>query len=69
MSSTHTEAYRLIPASWCSRYSCPTRKNGSSLHDIIDHTFFTHSVVPGYIPISTWDMPPDFQHLSSLISL
>ncbi|KAH9162501.1 Pkinase-domain-containing protein [Lactarius sanguifluus] len=47
----------------------PNSQERPSLHDIVDHAFFTHGVVPGYIPISARDMNPDFRHLSSLISL
>ncbi|KAH9008351.1 kinase-like domain-containing protein [Lactarius pseudohatsudake] len=40
-----------------------------SLHDIVDHAFFTRGIVPGYIPVSARDMPPpDFRHLSPLVS-
>jgi len=46
----------------------PNPQERPSLHDIVDHTFFTHGIVPGYIPASARDMPPDFRHISPLVS-
>ncbi|KAH9053351.1 kinase-like domain-containing protein [Lactarius vividus] len=46
----------------------PNPQERPSLHDIVDHAFFTHGIVPGYIPVSARDMPPDFRHLSPLVS-
>ena len=46
----------------------PNPQERPSLHDIVDHSFFTHGIVPGYIPASARDMPPDFRHISPLVS-
>ncbi|KAH9029985.1 kinase-like domain-containing protein [Lactarius pseudohatsudake] len=46
----------------------PNPQERPSLHDIVDHAFFAHGIVPGYIPVSARDMPPDFRHLSPLVS-
>jgi cell cycle serine/threonine-protein kinase CDC5/MSD2 len=46
----------------------PNPQERPSLHDIIDHAFFTGGIVPGFIPISARDMPPDFRHISPLVS-
>jgi cell cycle serine/threonine-protein kinase CDC5/MSD2 len=46
----------------------PNPQERPSLHNIVDHPFFTRGIVPGYIPVSARDMPPDFRHISSLIS-
>ena len=46
----------------------PNPQERPSLHNIVDHAFFTHGIVPGYIPVSARDMPPDFRHISSLVS-
>ena len=35
-----------------------------SLHEIVDHPFFTQGPVPAYIPTSAHDMPPDFRNIS-----
>ncbi|EDQ98623.1 uncharacterized protein LACBIDRAFT_298774 [Laccaria bicolor S238N-H82] len=40
---------------------CPT------LHEIVDHAFFTHGAVPSYIP-SAHDGTPDFKHISEFVS-
>lgn len=39
-----------------------------TLHEIIDHTFFTQATFPGFIPISAFDSVPDFRHVSRLVS-
>ena len=46
----------------------PNQQERPSLHDIVDHAFFTSGTVPGYIPISAREMPPDFHHISPLVS-
>ena len=46
----------------------PNPQERPSLHDIVDHAFFTSGIVPGFIPISAWEMPPDFRHISPLVS-
>ncbi|KAN0127753.1 Protein kinase-like domain containing protein [Lactarius tabidus] len=46
----------------------PHPQERPSLHDIVDHGFFTCAIVPGYIPISARDMPPDFRHISPPVS-
>jgi cell cycle serine/threonine-protein kinase CDC5/MSD2 len=40
-----------------------------TLHEILDHPFFTHGPVPPYIPSSAHDAPPDFRHISRSASL
>lgn len=34
----------------------------------MDHAFFTRGIVPGYIPTSAHDAPPDFRHISRVVS-
>jgi cell cycle serine/threonine-protein kinase CDC5/MSD2 len=46
----------------------PNPQERPSLHDIVDHSFFIRGIVPGFIPISARDMPPDFRHISPLVS-
>jgi cell cycle serine/threonine-protein kinase CDC5/MSD2 len=46
----------------------PNPQERPSLHNIVDHPFFTRGIVPKSIPVSARDMPPDFRHISSLIS-
>ncbi|KAH9019469.1 hypothetical protein EDB84DRAFT_1566048 [Lactarius hengduanensis] len=46
----------------------PNPQEQSSLHDIINHMSFTHGILPGYIPVSVQDIPPDFRHLSPVVS-
>ena len=46
----------------------PNPQERPSLHDIVDHAFFTRGIVPGYMPVSARDTPPDFRHISPLIS-
>lgn len=46
----------------------PNPQERPSLHNIVDHAFFTHGTVPGYIPVSARDTPPDFRHISPLVS-
>ena len=46
----------------------PNPQERPSLHDIVDHAFFTTGIVPGFIPISAREMPPDFRHISPLVS-
>ncbi|KAN0135902.1 Protein kinase-like domain containing protein [Lactarius tabidus] len=46
----------------------PNPQERPSLHDIVDHGFFTHGIIPGHIPISAREMPPDFRHISPLVS-
>lgn len=43
-------------------------ENRPTLHQIIDHPFFTEGIVPGYIPTSAHDSPPDFKHISHVVS-
>ncbi|PIL30197.1 transporter [Ganoderma sinense ZZ0214-1] len=35
-----------------------------TLHDIVAHAWFSAGTVPGYIPTSAHDAPPDFRHIS-----
>jgi cell cycle serine/threonine-protein kinase CDC5/MSD2 len=46
----------------------PNPQERPSLHNIVDHAFFARGTVPGYIPVSARDTPPDFRHISPLIS-
>lgn len=46
----------------------PKPQERPSLHNIVDHAFFTHGTVPGYMPVSARDTPPDFRHISRLVS-
>ena len=46
----------------------PNPQKRPSLHDIVDHAFFTSGTVPGFIPISAREMSPDFRHISPLVS-
>jgi cell cycle serine/threonine-protein kinase CDC5/MSD2 len=46
----------------------PLPQERPSLHNIVDHAFFTRGTVPGYIPVSARDTPPDFRHISPLVS-
>ncbi|KAH8108768.1 Pkinase-domain-containing protein [Phellopilus nigrolimitatus] len=40
-----------------------------TLHDIVDHRFFTHGIVPPYIPRTAQDRAPDFRHIGRAASL
>lgn len=46
----------------------PLPQERPTLHEIIDHGFFTHGIVPGYIPTSAHDSPPDFRYISRAVS-
>ena len=46
----------------------PNPQERPSLHDIVDHAFFTSGIVSGFIPISAREMPPDFRHISHFVS-
>jgi len=46
----------------------PNPQERPSLHNIVDHAFFIRGTVPGYIPVSARDTPPDFRHISPLVS-
>ncbi|KAF8649339.1 hypothetical protein AX16_005874 [Volvariella volvacea WC 439] len=35
-----------------------------SLHEIIQHPFFINGIVPGYIPVSALESPPDFRFIT-----
>ncbi|KAI9430277.1 kinase-like domain-containing protein [Lactarius indigo] len=37
----------------------PNAQERPSLHDIVNHAFFTRGIVPGYIPVSARDIPPE----------
>ncbi|KAF8882459.1 kinase-like domain-containing protein [Infundibulicybe gibba] len=39
-----------------------------TLHDIVDHPFFTQGIVPSYIPTSAHDAPPNFRHITRPVS-
>ncbi|KAI0941865.1 hypothetical protein AcV7_002434 [Taiwanofungus camphoratus] len=46
----------------------PNPQQRPTLHEIVDHVFFTSGTVPGYIPASAHDMPPDFRHITRSVS-
>ncbi|KAF8156060.1 kinase-like domain-containing protein [Crassisporium funariophilum] len=46
----------------------PDPSQRPTLHEIVDHTFFTQGPVPSYIPTSAHDAPPDFRHISKSAS-
>ncbi|TFK38297.1 hypothetical protein BDQ12DRAFT_684301 [Crucibulum laeve] len=46
----------------------PNPQQRPTLHEIVDHTFFTQGPVPSYVPTSAHDAPPDFKHISKVVS-
>lgn len=46
----------------------PDPQQRPSLHEIVDHPFFTEGLVPGFIPTSAHDAVPSFRHISREIS-
>ena len=46
----------------------PIPSQRPTLHEIVDHAFFTLGPVPSYIPTSAHDTPPDFGRISKPIS-
>ncbi|OBZ65532.1 Cell cycle serine/threonine-protein kinase CDC5/MSD2 [Grifola frondosa] len=42
----------------------PDPQQRPTLHEIVDHSWFTAGIVPGYIPTSAHDGPPDFRHIT-----
>jgi serine/threonine protein kinase len=46
----------------------PNPQERPTLHNILDHAFFTCGIVPGFIPVSARDTPPNFRHISPLVS-
>ncbi|PPQ83030.1 hypothetical protein CVT26_012074 [Gymnopilus dilepis] len=42
----------------------PDPSQRPTLHDIVDHAFFTQGPVPAYIPTSANTIPPDYTHIS-----
>jgi cell cycle serine/threonine-protein kinase CDC5/MSD2 len=46
----------------------PVPSQRPTLHEIVDHAFFTLGPVPSYIPTSAHDTPPDFGRISKPIS-
>ena len=46
----------------------PIPSQRPTLHEIVDHLFFTQGPVPSYIPTSAHDSPPDFRHISKSVS-
>ena len=46
----------------------PIPSERPTLHEIVDHLFFTQGPVPSYIPTSAHDSPPDFRHISKAAS-
>ena len=60
--SHHTGTYLSTHVSSCSRSLRPIHK--SALH----YTTFTSGIIPGFTPISAREMPPDFRHISPLVS-
>ncbi|EDR03567.1 uncharacterized protein LACBIDRAFT_191474 [Laccaria bicolor S238N-H82] len=46
----------------------PNPSQRPTLHEIVDHAFFTQGPVPSYIPTSAHDGTPDFRHISKSVS-
>ena len=46
----------------------PNPQERPTLHNILDHAFFTRGIVPGFIPVSARDAPPNFRHISPLVA-
>ncbi|THH31055.1 hypothetical protein EUX98_g3134 [Antrodiella citrinella] len=46
----------------------PNPQERPTLHQIVDHDFFANGIIPGYIPTSAHDAPPDFRHISRQVS-
>ena len=46
----------------------PVPSERPTLHEIVDHPFFTQGPVPSYIPTSAHDSAPDFRHISKAAS-
>lgn len=46
----------------------PDPQQRPSLHEIIDHEFFTRGIVPAYIPTTARDTIPEFRHISRVVS-
>lgn len=42
----------------------PDPSQRPTLHEIVEHAFFTNGAVPSYIPTSAHDAPPDFRHIT-----
>ncbi|TCD67323.1 Cell cycle serine/threonine-protein kinase cdc5/MSD2 [Steccherinum ochraceum] len=58
-----TEVQELVQA-----ILTPNPQERPTLHQIVDHEFFTNGIVPGYIPNSAHDAPPDFRHITPPVS-
>ncbi|KAF7968335.1 hypothetical protein HWV62_30957 [Athelia sp. TMB] len=46
----------------------PDPQQRPTLHEIIDHAFFTEGIVPGFIPATAHDSIPNFRHISRAVS-
>ncbi|KAG5730046.1 Cell cycle serine/threonine-protein kinase CDC5/MSD2 [Termitomyces sp. T112] len=46
----------------------PNPQERPTLHDIVEHPFFTQGTIPSYIPTSAHDAPPDFRHITRVQS-
>ena len=46
----------------------PDPSQRPTLYDIVDHDWFTTGTVPGFIPSSAHDTPPDFRHIQRHMS-
>ncbi|KAH9924034.1 Pkinase-domain-containing protein [Fomitopsis serialis] len=46
----------------------PDPQQRPTLHEIVEHAWFTTGVVPGYIPATAHDGPPSFAHITRSIS-
>jgi len=46
----------------------PVASERPTLHEIVDHTFFTQGPVPSYIPTSAHDNAPDFGRITKSVS-
>jgi cell cycle serine/threonine-protein kinase CDC5/MSD2 len=46
----------------------PDPQQRPTLHEILDHEWFTRGIVPACIPTSAHDTPPDFRHITRTVS-
>ncbi|PCH34951.1 Pkinase-domain-containing protein [Wolfiporia cocos MD-104 SS10] len=46
----------------------PDPQKRPTLHEIVDHTWFTAGIVPGYIPTTAHDSVPDFKYITRPMS-
>ncbi|GJE85129.1 Pkinase-domain-containing protein [Phanerochaete sordida] len=46
----------------------PDPQQRPTLHEILDHYWFTRGIVPACIPVSAHDTAPDFRHITAAVS-